>query len=143
MIRIETVNLETVERIVALLAPRIENAGRFATNVLAGDVQARAVDNANTGHHPRGKGHIPGTGPGPNTVTTNLRNNITIFPRQGFGNYTVDVGSTVEYARAVELGNPRWKSGVRYPYLEPAGNEVARTGYFKFANAFAAAMRNG
>lgn len=147
MIRIETVNLDVAERIVALLAPRIEAAGRVATNVIAGAVMEKATDNANTGHHPRGQGHIPGTGPGPNTVTTDLKTQIAIFPRQGFGSYTVDVGSTVDYARTVELGNPRWKRVQRgeggYPYLGPAGDEVSKTAYFKFANAFAAAMRNG
>jgi hypothetical protein len=35
--------------------------------------------------------------------------------------------SASRYARPVELGNPRWKRKVGYPYMKPAENEV-RTG---------------
>jgi hypothetical protein len=32
------------------------------------------------------------------------------------------------YARAVELGHPRWKPGVKYPYLGPAASNLQSNG---------------
>ena len=32
------------------------------------------------------------------------------------------------YARAVELGHPRWKPGVKYPYLGPAASNLQANG---------------
>ncbi len=92
-------------------------------------IQRKAQQNANTGTHPRGQGHLSGTGPGPNVVTGALRRSIKTTVLKGFGDkYVATVGPSVEYARAVELGSPRWKSGVKYPYLEPAALELIRNG---------------
>lgn len=83
-------------------------------------VERQAKINANTGVHKRGKPHIPGTGPGPNVVSGALRRSINTEVRYGFGKYVAQVGASVEYARAVELGHPRWKRGGGYPYLGTA-----------------------
>lgn len=93
-------------------------------------IQRQAQINANTGTHPRNQGHIPGTGPGPNVVTGALKRSIRTDVQRGFGSYVAvaKVGPSVEYARAVELGSPRWKSGVKYPYLEPAALKLIRDG---------------
>jgi len=40
------------------------------------------------------------------------------------GRWGVTVGPTMQYGRAVELGSPRWKTGNKFPYLQP-GYEAA------------------
>jgi hypothetical protein len=78
--------------------------------------------------------------PGPNVRTGNLRRSITTSQAEkGFGTtYTVDVSATMVYARAVELGHPRWKPGVKYPYLGPAANKLQANG--TLARVFTTAM---
>jgi len=77
----------------------------------------------------RGSGHIPGTGPGPNMVTGTLNRSIIYTSNPvGLVGYMAVVGPTAIYGRAVELGNPRWKSGVKYPYLRPAYEELMASG---------------
>jgi len=68
--------------------------------------------------------------PGPNVRTGNLRRSITTSSVQkGFTNlYSVNVSATMVYARAVELGHPRWKPGVKYPYLGPAASNLQANG---------------
>jgi len=120
---------------------RIELAAQFGVNMVSNAVLRQAVKNANTGHHKPGEPHIPGTGPGPNTATTSLRDSIRAQRRQGLGTYEMIVAPTVIYARAVELGNPRWKSGVRYPYMAPAAREVGSRAQQIFIEAFRSKLR--
>lgn len=70
--------------------------------------------------------------PGPNVRTGNLRRSITTEqPIKGFGGlYTTEVRATMVYARAVEFGHPRWKPGVKYPYLGPASTRLSGNGTF-------------
>lgn len=83
--------------------------------------------------------------PGPNVVTGNLRRSITTSNAQkGFeGIYSVDVSATMVYARAVELGHPRWKPGVKYPYLGPAASGLQANGTLArvFTTALASRLR--
>jgi hypothetical protein len=83
--------------------------------------------------------------PGPNVQTGNLRRSITTSkPEKGFGTtYTVDVSATMVYSRAVELGHPRWKPGVKYPYLGPAANRLQANGTLArvFSNALGSRLR--
>ena len=83
--------------------------------------------------------------PGPNVRTGNLRRSITTREVQkGFGGlYTVDVAATMVYARAVELGHPRWKPGVKYPYLGPAARNLSSNGTLSrvFTTALAQRMK--
>jgi hypothetical protein len=107
-------------------------------------IEDLAKQNANTGNHPKGMGHIPGTGPGPNIVTGNLVSKIVgQRPVKGFRGYSSTVDSSAEYARAVELGSPRWKSGVKYPYMEPAARTLINNGTLNriFTGAFVTAIR--
>ena len=67
-------------------------------------------------------------GSGPNTVTGNLKRSIKTTYRVGFGNYIAEVGPTMIYARQVEKGGGNWRSGVKYPYLEPAALMLLRNG---------------
>ena len=107
---------------------QLERAGQLALTQAALAVERQAKLNANTGTHKRGEGHIPGTGPGPNRVTGTLQRSINTQVRYGFGSYIATVGPSVEYARAVELGSPRWKSGVRYPFLSTAVGYMVSSG---------------
>jgi len=74
--------------------------------------------------------HIGGNGTPPNYATGNLNRNIIANSviRQGFGTYVASVSSNAEYARAVELGSSRWLSGVKYPYMYPARDEIVNSG---------------
>jgi hypothetical protein len=47
------------------------------------------------------------------------------------------------YARAVELGHPKWKPGVKYPYLGPAARNLSANGTLNrvFTSAFASRIR--
>ena len=121
----------------------LELAAEYGVAMAGLAVERQAKINANTGTHKRGEGHIPGTGPGPNVVTGNLRRNIRTDVRYGFGSYVATVGSYAEYARAVELGSSRWKSGVKYPYLGPAAETLRTNGTLNrvFTQAFARKMR--
>jgi len=122
---------------------QVEQAAEYAITQAALSIERQAKKNASTGVHKRGEGHILGTGPGPNVVTGTLRRSITTQTRYGFGSYIATVGPTVEYARAVELGSPRWKSGVRYPFLTPAVGYLVGNGTLNrvFTKAFQAKMR--
>lgn len=122
---------------------KVEKAGEIGITQAALAIERQAKRNANTGVHPRGQGHIKGTGPGPNVVTRTLLRSITTEVRYGFGSYVATVGPTVEYARAVELGNPRWKSGVRYPFLIPAVGYLVGNGTLNrvFTRAFTTALK--
>jgi hypothetical protein len=130
----------------------IEQAGQYAVGIAALAIERKAKENANTGVRVRvrtGKSykivpaqHISGGGLGPNVITGTLRRSITTSIRYGFGTYVATVGPTVEYARAVEMGAPNWKSGVKYPYLAPAYFSLASSGELNriFTNAFKARL---
>jgi hypothetical protein len=115
----------------------VMEAAEFGIAQAALALEREAKKNANTGTHARGEGHLPGTGPGPNVVTGTLRRSITTEVRYGFGSYIATVGPTVEYARTVELGHPKWR-GKRYPYLIPAAGKLVGNGTLSrvFTNAF-------
>ena len=103
-------------------------------------VERQAKINASTGQHKPGKPHIIGTGPGPNRATNKLRDSIRKSGfTVGFDGYTVVVGPTIEYARSVELGSPKWKvrsdgepfaMGEGYPFFKPAVEGLKQMGAF-------------
>ena len=135
-------NLSQVMNGLSVLERDMMNAAEYAIGQAGLALEREAKINANTGTHKRGEGHIPGTGPGPNVVTGTLRRSITTEVRYGFGAYIATVGPTVEYARAVELGNPKW-GGKRYPYLIPAAGKLIGNGTLNrvFTNAFRSRLR--
>lgn len=63
----------------------------------------------------------------PNVVTGNLRRSIHTTFTRGMGKYTVTVGSSMIYARSVEVGNKQ-NPAIKYPYLEPAALDAVRSG---------------
>jgi Bacteriophage HK97-gp10, putative tail-component len=143
MSAISVVNIREVIAGLKTYEEKVEKAAEFGLTRAALAIERQAKLNANTGVHPRGEGHIKGTGPGPNVVTGTLRRSITTEVRYGFGSYVATVGPTVEYARAVELGSSRWKSGVRYPYLYPAVGFLVNSGQLNriFTSSFTSALR--
>jgi hypothetical protein len=135
----EIKNLAQVLAGIDMTEKKIGDAANYAIGMAAALVEREAKKNANTGTHPRGAGHIPGTGPGPNVVTGNLRRSIYSQTKIGFaGSYIAEVGASMVYARAVEMGHPKWKSGVKYPYLVPAAESLKKSGALNrtFTGAF-------
>jgi hypothetical protein len=125
-------NLEEVIRAFAAKEDQINDAVSYAIQMAGFAVERQAKQNA-TGR------------PGPNVQTGSLRRSInTSIPIKGFqGLYTVTVSATMVYARAVELGHPRWKPGVKYPYLGPAARDLKANGTLSrvFTGALASRMR--
>jgi len=121
----------------------LERAAQTAIATAGFAIQRQAQINANTGTHKRGTPRISGSGPGPNVVTGALRRSIRTDVKYGFGNYIAVVGASTEYARAVELGSPKWKSGVKYPYLAPAATQLIMNGSLNriFTAAFLKAVK--
>lgn len=135
----EIKNLAQVLAGLDMTEKKVNDAARYAIGMAAAAVERQAKKNANTGTHPRGAGHIPGTGPGPNVQTGNLRRSIYSQTKIGFeGSYIAEVGATMVYARAVEMGHPKWKPGVKYPYLVPAAESLKNSGVLNrtFTGAF-------
>jgi hypothetical protein len=140
MSKISVTNESAVLAAIKAKALVIDNAARAGVMAVAFELQKQAKINAFTGKHAPGQPHIPGTGPGPNAGTGLLRRSISVHTKKGFGNYVASVGPTVVYSRAVELGHPRWKSGVKYPYLRPAANAVRRKAKSIFVATFRGKM---
>ena len=130
-VRIEITNLQDVLNSFAKTEDTVELAVQYAITMAGLAVERQAKTNAS------GR-------PGPNVQTGNLRRSITTKARKGFGNtYEAEVSATMVYARAVEFGHPRWKPGVKYPYLGPAANTLKANGTLNrvFTGAFASRMR--
>ena len=122
---------------------RFDQASEAAMGLIARRVYDNAKANAHSASNPpvrvtarngnqyyRYNPHIgPRDGEGPNRGTGNLLTSMTYgSSRKGFGSYTAEVGAGAVYARALELGNPRWASGVKYPYMEPALTGLVTSG---------------
>lgn len=122
---------------------RFDQAAERAMALIARQAYVNAKKNADSASNPplrvtgrngrqyyRYHPHIsPGDGRGPNRGTGNLLTSMTYSSsRQGFLSYTAEIGAGAVYARALEYGNPRWSSGVKYPYMEPAINSLVSSG---------------
>jgi hypothetical protein len=59
---------------------------------------------ASTGTHPPGRGHIPGTGPGPNVGTGDYRRGITLTTEEGDGEAAAEVSTAAVQAMRLEHG---------------------------------------
>lgn len=114
-----------LERMVA----RVELAAPAGAEAMGFVVEA-SIKRQIQGGHPKGTktGATPG-GPPQNVTGTLRRSVITGHPHWlGVGRAAAEVGPTTKYARAVELGHPRWKNGVRYPSVEPGVRQAEHTG---------------
>jgi len=76
----------------------------------------------------RPKGQKATSGEPPMNRTGNLRRSITGKKAQeGFARYSAEVGPTMIYSRAVELGGaPTWHDGQHFPYMKPALQKFQR-----------------
>ena len=86
------------------------------------------------------RGHIGGDGTPPNRRTGALIRSVYNNVKQEPGSYVATVFPTMPYARSLELGNPSWKSGVKYPYLVPAFNNLRPRMTAIFERGFARKM---
>ena len=118
---------------------RMDDAGFRATQLITRDLVSNAQKIAHQVTNPpiqknnrlRYNPHIgPRSGEGPNYATGNLFRNIIGNPvrRVGFESYVASATSGAEYARSVELGSTNWKSGVKYPYMMPARDDLVNSG---------------
>lgn len=127
-------NLADVLKSIEGLEDKIEKAAQLGVAMAGLAIEREAKINANNGVRVRQGNkiippkHIGPSGSGPNVITGTLKRSITTRVRVGFGTYIAEVGPTVVYARAVELGSPIWKSGVKYPYLTPAADKLIQNG---------------
>lgn len=128
--RIEITNLDDVMAGFDKTAETFELAVQYAIARTGQAVELQAKKNAS------GR-------PGPNVVTGNLRRSITTkaLPKGFEGIYAVEVSATMVYARAVEFGHPRWKPGVKYPYLGPAARGLSDNGTLNRVFSLALASR--
>jgi hypothetical protein len=139
-------NLKEVLAAIDGAGDRIEQGAQIGIAQAGLAIQRQAQINANTGTRRREGSriippkHIGPSGSGPNVITGTLRRSIRTSVAFGFDSYTAVIGPTVEYARAVELGSPRWKSGVKYPYLEPAAIDLIKSG--KINRIFVGAIKS-
>lgn len=130
-VRLTIKNLNDVLASMDKVEDKVEQAVQYAVTVTALSIEGQARKNAS------GR-------PGPNVRTGNLRRSITTHPMpKGFGTYTAEVRATMVYARAVEFGHPRWKPGVKYPYLGPAAERLSANGTLNrvFTTALATRLR--
>jgi hypothetical protein len=121
-------NISEVEAAIDALMARLDYGLNQAVNMVSLAIKNQAVDYVSQNKHQLGKPRVDSKYP--NTVTGNLRNNITALPatRIGFGTYEAEVNSGAEYSLALEKGSSMWKSGVSYPYMSPARDEIILSG---------------
>jgi len=116
-----TVGVENTIHALSDIARKADKAVQSATRKV-GQEATRTMKKQIVGGHklgtPRSEGNniVPGK---PSNVTGNLRRSIRSTTKGFNGRYTMVVGGYMVYARALEFGNPRWKSGVRYPFVAP------------------------
>ena len=139
-------NLKEVLAAIDGAGDRIEQGAQIGIAQAGLAIERQAKINANTGTRRREGSriippkHIGPSGSGPNVITGTLRRSIRTSVAFGFDSYIAVIGPTVEYSRAVELGSPRWKSGVKYPYLEPAAIALIKSG--KINRIFVGAIKS-
>jgi hypothetical protein len=123
-----TSNLAAVQVAIEELTARLDYGLYQATTAIALALKNQAVENVSQNRHRIGEPRVDS--PFPNTVTGNLRNNIMAVPasRIGFGTYVAEVNSGAAYSMALETGSSKWKSGVSYPYMTPARDEIILSG---------------
>ena len=133
---------------------RMDKAGELAAKQISIAVWSKAKELTSETVNPpiqsknrlRHNPHIGGNGTPPNYATGNLNRNIIANSviRQGFGTYVASVSSNAEYARVLEEGSSRWLSGVKYPYMYPASDEIVNSGKARmFMTGFIKAAMGG
>lgn len=122
---------------------KIDKAVKYATQQVGMEAN-RQMKKQIKGGHKRGTPTPSAPDNPPTNITGYLRRSIRASRVTGFeGRYQVTVGPYANYARSLEYGNPRWRSGVKYPFVEPTAkllseNNYARNIYFR---AISSALR--
>jgi hypothetical protein len=99
---------------------------RTAVAATGGFAQTLIRANASTGTHRPGAPHLPGTGPGPNVGTGDLRRGVTLDVEVGPGEAAAEVGPTAVQAARLEYGFigrdslGRFYRQHPYPFVAPA-----------------------
>ena len=100
---------------------RADKAILNATRLMALEAERVAKEQIK-GSHARGTPTPSRIGHPPTNIGGDLRRSIkSDVSRKGFAEYVAQIGPTVVYGRAVELGHPRWKNGTKYPFMAPTG----------------------
>jgi hypothetical protein len=143
-------NLGELEAKIAGQVKKFDDAALFAIGQvgLSLEVEVKRILNNNShksastakGRRWIPKGHIGSDGTPPNRRTGALIRSVYTNVRQEPGSYVATVFPTMVYARSLELGNPSWKSGVKYPYLVPAFNNLRPRMAAIFERGFARKM---
>ena len=121
-----SVNVKNAVNALKAMNSNVDLAVKMATSRVAVEAESEIKKQIqpvfNDGHRrPDGRTTSAKIGGPPMTRTGDLRASVGYsVTRKGFGSYVAIVGPTVVYSRAVELGAPNWKQGVKYPYLAPA-----------------------
>lgn len=135
-------NMGDVVKGISTAVEKIDQAALYALGMVGLSLERRVKQNLNKITHPRGEGHtIKGDGGFPNRMTGALSRSVFTELKHEPGSYVASVFPTMVYARALELGNPRWKSGVRYPYLKPSFDQERPQMNALFVRKFAERMR--
>jgi Bacteriophage HK97-gp10, putative tail-component len=116
-----TVGVENTVHALSEMAKQADRAVLSATRKVANEATRTMKKQIVGGHKlgtPRSEGRNVVAGK-PSNVTGNLRRSIRSTTKGFNGRYTMVVGAYMVYARALEFGNPRWKSGVKYPFVAP------------------------
>lgn len=105
-----------------------------AVYATGGILQSMVRANASSASHPdrasAARGHIPGTGPGPNVATGNYRRSIQLTPTREGGNPVAYVHTNSPQARRLEYGFRGTDSLGRrynqppYPHWQPAADQA-------------------
>jgi hypothetical protein len=122
-----------------LLKHKAIDAAVKSASQSVGSLATRTMKQQIVGGHPVGTGRDAGSNiedGKPSNMSGNLRRSIRSKTVGGMGQYTVTTGAYQIYARALEYGHPKWRSGVKYPFVAPTAkilleNNKARDLYVK------------
>lgn len=126
----ESNNAPEVKAALMALEIRLLAAVQATSYELANRVKVSAVElvNKRRANHP----YPAENGQPPMKVTGALQRSIKgTSQRKGFGIYVAEVSAGTVYARALELGNPNWEDGQKFPYLSPAVRQYQKNNLIK------------
>lgn len=120
-------NIPQVKRVVTVKIHDIDTGARAARDEMMSTLIEFAKEEieGKRGSHVGPRGGVvwdkATSGHPPMNRTGNLRRSITGEKSSlGFAHYYAVVGPTMVYSRRVELGGGKWKSGTKFPYMQPA-----------------------
>jgi len=128
MMRVEVTTRGLVDSL-DRLAVRADGEIASAVFRTGAQLQTLVRAKASSAYHPSAasarRGHIPGTGPGPNVFTGDYRRSITLTTGYQGAMPVAVVGTNAPQARALEYGRPGHQPP--YPHWRPAAFEIERT----------------